>query len=737
MKTTPEQRSFASGEIDPLLHRRADYLRYQTGLAKCRGFLPLPQGGFTRAPGTIFQGYTSGNNRARLIPFVFAENDAVVLEFSANLMRVWRYGNLITGPGGTPFGLATPYDLDAVQRLRWVQSADVIYLADGRLPIQRLARTALDAWTITPQSFDRGPFRGQNTNRFTTVQASAMTGSVTLTASFPAFVTADVGSLMMLTPSDNSTIALWEGNRAITVGEKRRYGRAVYELVAGSNTGVTPPTHDNGVEMTDDRPTKWRWLHDDVGIVRITAVTSDTVATATVIQTIPQGCVDAPSYRWSRGAWSDRFGYPACLEIFDQRLVAAATPTEPRALWFSTVGAFDNFLPGTAADEAFGYAIAGDGTVNRIVNICRGRMGLHIFALGEEYASRSETRAQAIGPTTAVFEMIGSTGAASAKPIAPDGDPIYITRDGTRVVRLAYSLEADSARGTRLSLPAQHLGAAGFAEIVWQPMPSPMAWLRRATGDLVAMIHDPAEEVLGWAVVSLAGGVVESLCVSPDATGTESIVTMVVRRTVNGETRRMVERFSGTFGVLTGAEDITNACHLYAAKEIINESPTDKAACVHLKGQSVYVWSDAGQFGPLVVPEDGLVPLPVPISRGFVGLFDGSHRVETLPIQASAQTGSAAGQKLKIGGVTLGLHRTAQGKIAAVTRSVPAGKVETETRPIIPQSVADELTEAYSGLISCDVIAGGSKEVQIAISPDGGAPLTVLSITPTIKATGD
>lgn len=51
-RTSPQQRSFSSGEIDPLLHQRSDYQRNQSGLALCRGFLPLPQGGFTRAPGT-------------------------------------------------------------------------------------------------------------------------------------------------------------------------------------------------------------------------------------------------------------------------------------------------------------------------------------------------------------------------------------------------------------------------------------------------------------------------------------------------------------------------------------------------------------------------------------------------------------------------------------------------------------------------------------------------------------
>lgn len=89
-RTSPPQVAFSSGELDPLLQRRFDYQRFQTGLAKCRGFLPLPQGAFTRAPGTIHRGATRGNAAGILVPFEFAENDALVLEFTPLKMRVSR-----------------------------------------------------------------------------------------------------------------------------------------------------------------------------------------------------------------------------------------------------------------------------------------------------------------------------------------------------------------------------------------------------------------------------------------------------------------------------------------------------------------------------------------------------------------------------------------------------------------------------------------------------------------------
>ncbi|MGB1390665.1 MAG: hypothetical protein ACPG61_17465, partial [Paracoccaceae bacterium] len=91
----------------------------------------MRQGGVTRMPGTIYRGATKNNQKTRLVTFQFSENDAVTLEFSDGVMRVRRYGALVMD-GPSPYELVTPFleaDLDSLQ---WVQSADVIYLVDGK-----------------------------------------------------------------------------------------------------------------------------------------------------------------------------------------------------------------------------------------------------------------------------------------------------------------------------------------------------------------------------------------------------------------------------------------------------------------------------------------------------------------------------------------------------------------------------------------------------------------------------
>lgn len=735
-RTAPPQNAFSSGELDPLLHRRFDYQRFQTGLAKCSGFLPLPQGGFTRAPGTVFLGATKNNARAVLVPFVFAADDALWLEFTPLIMRVWRYGSLIMA-GAVPFELATPYTAEDLDRLKWVQSADVTYMVDGRNPMQRLSRFALDSWTITDQPLNSGPFRTQNLDAARTIQASASTGAITLTANAAQFTAGHVGSLMRLTPSDNTTVDLWTSNEALTVGALRRYGENIYELTAGTNAGENPPIHSEGEARVDNAPTKWLYLSDGVGIVRITALASPTSASATVLKALPKGVVDVPTYRWADGAWSAIHGHPSSLELFDQRLSAAATRSEPRTVWFSAVGDFADFNPGVEADDPFAYTISGEGSVNRIQNLRSGRSGLHILALGQEHATRSETRAQVIGPTTAVFEMYGSYGSSPARPIAPDGNPIFITRDRRRVMRSSYSIEQDGNTAQNLSLPAQHFGAERFDQIVWQAIPQRIAWLRLGSGDLAAMLHDPQEEVLGWARVPHAGGFVESVAVVPNEDGSQDVLIMSVRREINGATVRTIEQQAATYGVLTGADPITDACHFFAATRFAPPAPETSFAMPHLIGQQVYAWTDAGEYGPLTVAADGNVTVPDPVTRAWIGLFDATHQVMTLDIQAASPEGNTYGrQKRLLSNAGIGLHRTAQGYVQSCVADFATAPRISAKQPLVPRRAAAPLTDAFTGLAEVPTPTGHGKTLCLIFTPHSGAPMTVTSLTPVVQEAG-
>jgi hypothetical protein len=745
-KTAPPQVSFSSGEIDPLLHRRFDYQRFQTGMAKCRGFLPLPQGGFTRAPGTVQRG-TVDSADVILVPFVFAQDDAVVLEFTPLKMRVWRYGSLIMA-GASPYEIATPFDAASLSATQWVQSADVIYQADGQRAIQKLARFALDNWSISEFELNSGPFRVQNLEKTHTMQASNNTGTVTLTSSAAYFTAAHVGMLMLLLPTDLSAVALWAAEEEVNVGEVRRYDGNSYLMIRNTrsddNNGSTPPTHTEGEEQVTGRgAVTWRFIDDGRGIVRITAVTSATQATVTVIKAIPESCVDDPTYRWSEGAWNEINGYPRTLQFYDQRLAAAASKTEPRSIWFSTVGDFADFEPGVEADDAFAYTISGDDTQNSILSLKRGRSGLHVLALGEEYSTRSESRTQAIGPTTAVFSQDSSIGSSQARPISVDGAPLFITRDKRGVMILTYSLESNANISTNLSIAAQHFGAAGFEQIVWQARPQRTAWLRTTAGDLIAMVFDPQEDVLGWAKVPLAGGRVMAMSVTPDLTGSQDTLTMIVERVqyevVAGDlvpvTRYCVEELTKTYDILTGAASIASACHLYSAYRY--EGAAQASFTIpHLAGQEVYAWTSAGGFGPITAGNGGEVTLPADVTSAWIGLFDATHQGETLDITAQSAEGNTFGRQKRLWGLGIGLHQTVQGWVQTIERELGQADRISARQSLIPVSVGSGSIAAFAGIASIPAPTGQAKELAGRITPQGGAPLTVTALTPIVEEAG-
>ena len=738
-RVSPAQVAFSSGEISPLLRQRFDYQRYQTGLAACRGFIPILQGGVTRAPGTVYRGQTRYHQRARLINFEFAANDSVVLEFTTGRMRVWRYGELITAPGSTvPYELNTPYATADLDRLQWVQSADVIWLVDGQRPIQRLARHALDDWEIGPADIRTGPFRLQNLDKAKKLQASAATGTITLTASSPIFAANHVGSLLKIDSESFTDIALWSGNSDAVNGDIVRYDGRIYRLVSGGLMGANPPQHLEGIERTDnENDIRWEYLSDYNGIVRITAVANATTATAQVIKTLPISVVTAATYRWSEGAWSARHGYPAAVELHDQRMVAAATPTDPRTVWFSVSGDFVDFEPGTDADSAFSYSISGGASINRILWLQSARDGLHIGALGEEYSSIQPDRSQPLSATNHAFRFGSSFGSReNVRPIAPDGLPIFVSKDKARLIEIAYSLDADANVGSVLSMPSDHLGQDGFSEVVWQGAPQRMAWLRTDTGDLVVMVYDRSEETLGWAPCSVAGGFVESMTVTRDATGSRDILTLAVRRQVEGQTRRYVEEVAITFGTLSGDQPISDAIHFFSAL-VFDGAAASSFQIPHLAGHEVYAWTNAGQFGPIEVPTSGTVSLPVPVSKAVIGLLDATHHVRTLPLVPPVNNGSSLHRRKRLSPpIGIGLHRSAAARAAVVEADFAQPEREWPLQNLIPRMVAADLTRAFSGVVRAPLTSGYADDLSIKIVPEGGAPLTITAIVPTISEAG-
>lgn len=190
------QATFAGGEFTPALHGRTDIAKYKSGLRTARNVTVIPQGGCRNRPGTKYvadAGDSTG--RVRLIPFIASSSVAYILELGDEYMRFYTLDARVESSPGTAYEISTPWAGDDVFKLKFAQSANTMYFAHPDYAPQVLTYTSSASWALAALSFINGPFRPQNTDTSWTLAASALSGSVTLTASKNLFDSGHVGAL--------------------------------------------------------------------------------------------------------------------------------------------------------------------------------------------------------------------------------------------------------------------------------------------------------------------------------------------------------------------------------------------------------------------------------------------------------------------------------------------------------------------------------------------------------------
>lgn len=88
-RVSPGVTALNAGEFDSKLVGRVDIKKYAFAAARLENYAILPQGGITRRPGSLYASeLKSSSNVARLIPFLFAVDDARMLEAGAGYIRI-------------------------------------------------------------------------------------------------------------------------------------------------------------------------------------------------------------------------------------------------------------------------------------------------------------------------------------------------------------------------------------------------------------------------------------------------------------------------------------------------------------------------------------------------------------------------------------------------------------------------------------------------------------------------
>lgn len=156
--------SFAGGEVAPALHHRFDMQKFGVWLKKALNSVPDVLGGFKNRSGFVFSGKAKFDDKeCRLLPFEFNKEQAYCLEFGDGYVRVRDNDGLISDENGV-VETASIFDEDGIKILSYAQSADMLFLANGKQQPQILKRYGRTDWRMDGYFAKNGPFMAYNTD---------------------------------------------------------------------------------------------------------------------------------------------------------------------------------------------------------------------------------------------------------------------------------------------------------------------------------------------------------------------------------------------------------------------------------------------------------------------------------------------------------------------------------------------------------------------------------------------
>ncbi|MBU8874762.1 hypothetical protein KQ910_13385 [Reyranella sp. MMS21-HV4-11] len=563
--------SFAAGELSPALHGRVDLAKYQVGLATCLNWFVHPFGGVSTRAGTAFVGEVYRHTgRSRLVPFAFNTTQTYVLEFADQKMRVIKDGgyvlesaltitgitqanpgvvsasgahgfsngdmvwlqdisgmpelnrrrytiNGVTGStfelgvstvglgpwtsGGTAariYTLGTPYLTADLARLKYVQSADTMTLTHPSYAPRTLTRTGHTSWTLTTTTF-------APTQQPPTSVASDSPG-----ASYSYVVTAvseetgeeSVASSVVTSADQTSTVSWTDATDAGSYNVyKARNG--VYGFIGRAPDG-SPGFTDTSIEPdTSDGP--------------------------------PQ----------AKNPFDAADKYPGCSTYHEGRQWYARTNTKPQTLYSSASAAFNNMNTSTPSkdSDAITRTIA-----SREVNEIRHLLSLNVLLVwtsGAVWKAWAGAQADVMTPANCAVKPQSYEGIADIPPIATESSAVYVTASGKKVRDVAYEFASDSFQGRNVSILAGHLfEGRTIEEWAYAKDPDGIIWCVRSDGVLLGFTYLKEHDVYAWHR-HVTDGLVESVaCITE---GSETILYLAVKRTVNGQTVRYVERMASRY----------------------------------------------------------------------------------------------------------------------------------------------------------------------------------------------
>jgi hypothetical protein len=487
--------------------------------------------------------------------------------------------------GGTAsrvYTITTPYIIDDIPTLQFIQSADVITITHKNYAQRELSRTGHTSWTLSTMTFTptithptganvSSAAAGTSTYKYkiTAVKAETFEESLSGTEAAKTITGATQANPVVITTSAahnyatadeveiDSVVGMTElnGRRfTITVLSGTTYSLTGVDgtaYTAYSSGGTSSRTHlQTGMiaDPTVGSPTDIAWTavsgaveynvyREKNGIFGFIAV----CGTASFRDTgyIPDSSDTPPA---ARNPFDGPGNYPQTVAYIQQRLMFANSTNKTETVWGSRTGQYNNFTVSSPLqdDDAVTFTMAGR-QVNEVKHLLD--LGqLIVFTSGGEWTCEG-SNSGAISPTDINLKQHSYNGSSDLAPLVVGGNALYVQARGSIVRDLAFEFEADGYRGNDLTVFSSHL-VDGYTLTDWayQQIPHSIVWAVRSDGVLLGMTYVREQQMVGWHRHDFGDGLVESVAVIPE--GAEDAVYVIVKRVINGFDVRYIERMN-------------------------------------------------------------------------------------------------------------------------------------------------------------------------------------------------
>lgn len=614
----------------------------------------------------------------------FTPTAAFYVQFEG-LSRLNKIVSSCTIEGAGVMTLTTPYQEEDLGLIRTEQSADVVYIACAGYQQRKIERRATRSWSFVEYKANDGPFN-LNADDSISLDPGAVSGNTTLTASRPLFKSTHVGALFQLTHTGqvgSGTLAASDTYTSTIRVSGVDAGRVFAYSITGTWTGTLTvqrsfdsettgftdvTTHTGNIttsyDDTLDNAIVWYRIGfkpaaygsgsaaitlnfpggSGVGVCRVLTFNSSTSVDVEVLEDFSNSTA---TFEWQEGSWSNRRGWPTSVVLHEGRLWWAGNDR----FWGSGSDDYTSFDPEEEGDAAPIDRTIGQGpiaTINWLASTERMIAGADASVIQAKSSSFDEP----LTPTNFNLKAFSTQGSAPLSAVKVDTRIIYVQASNRRVYEIVYDLNIQTYKPSDLTRLNEEIGIPGFVDIAVQRQPDTSVHLVRGDGKVAVLLYDADDGVQAWWLVE-TDGVVEAAYVLPGQL--EDNVYYVVRRTINGVTKRYHEKWSRL-------DECQGGTLNKQADSFITYSGTATATITgldHLEGEQVVVWADGddlsagiGSAQVTYTVTGGSITLGATVSSAVVGLpYSADYKSAKLAYAAAG--GSALTQSKRLDGVGL------------------------------------------------------------------------------------